>query len=74
MSVSKTNPQAGGRSPGRKTSMIRKRYLGDKEVKPAWYHGSREGHGNYMGGHVDDRLVEDANGKPLPFKQIGELR
>jgi hypothetical protein len=74
MAASKTNPQAGGRTPGHRSSIHKTRYVGDHAVKPTWYHGSREGHGNYMTGSIDGITVEDANGKPIPFKQIGELR
>lgn len=75
MAASKTNPQSSGaRVPGHRSSIHRTRYLGDSEVRPTWYHGSREGHGNYMAGSINGITVEDANGKPIPFKQIGELR
>lgn len=52
----------------------RVRYLGDKEVKPTLYCGKWEGHGSYMSGTVDGELVRDTHGKPLSFKQIGELQ
>jgi hypothetical protein len=39
-----------------------------------WYHGSREGHGNYMTGYYDNNItVEDSTGRPIPFRQIGFL-
>lgn len=45
-----------------------------KTIYPSWYHGSREGHGNYMTGYYDNNVtVEDKNGRPIPFKQIGQL-
>lgn len=50
------------------------RYLGDKEVKPTLYCGKWEGYGSYIAGTVDGELVCDNKGKPLSFKQIGELR
>jgi len=74
MAASKTNPQAGGRTPGFKTSILKKRYVGEKEVKPTLYCGRWEGYGSYISGTVDGELVRDSNGKPLSFKQIGELR
>lgn len=62
---------------GKRNSRNRHRYVlinGEKKlVTPAWYHGSREGHGNYMAGHVDGNTVDDSNGRPIPFKQLGEL-
>ena len=50
MAASKTNPQAGSKVPGHKTSINRKRMLDGKEVKPVWYCGKWEGHGSYMAG------------------------
>lgn len=62
---------------GRRNSCNRKRFIminsEKKFVTPAWYHGSRCGHGNYMAGHINDQLVEDSHGKPIPFRQIGQL-
>jgi hypothetical protein len=40
-------------------------------VAPIWHHGARVGHGNYMTGTVGGVTVEDSNGRPIPFKQIG---
>ena len=59
---------------GSRTSIPRKRYVGEEVVSPCWYHGSREGHGNYMTGHINGVTVCDATGKPVPFRQIGELK
>jgi len=73
MAASKTNPQAGGRTPGFKTSYNRRRMLDGKEVKPIWYCGKWEGHGSYMAGHIDGITVCDKNGKPLPFRSAGIL-
>jgi len=62
---------------GRRNSNNRKRFVtfGEEKkiVSPVWYHGSREGFGNYMAGHIDGKTVEDQNGKPIPFRQIGQL-
>ncbi|NBW58385.1 hypothetical protein EBR43_11555 [bacterium] len=73
MATSKTNPQAGTRTPGFRTSINRIRILDGKEVKPIWYCGKWEGHGSYMAGHIDGITVMDAHGKPLPFRSIGNL-
>ena len=64
--------------PSKKNCHNKKRYLfinGEKKlILPIWYHGSREGHGNYMSGYYDNNIiVEDKAGRPIPFKQIGEL-
>ena len=46
----------------------------EAELCKNWHHGSREGHGNYMSGYYDNNIiVEDIVGRPIPFKQIGEL-
>ena len=73
MSTSKTNPQAGARTPGHRTSINRKRMLDGKEVKPIWYCGKWEGHGSYMAGHINGETVCDKSGKPYAFRQIGQL-
>jgi uncharacterized protein YwbE len=49
------------------------RKLGEKVVKMVLYNGRNIGHGKYFVGEVDGKLVEDANGKPVPFREIGEL-
>jgi hypothetical protein len=63
-----------GTKVGFKTSVHSKRYVGENLVTPAWYHGSREGHGNYMTGQMNGITVCDDTGKPVPFRQIGELK
>lgn len=73
MAASKTNPQAGSRVPGHKTSLNRTRMHNGKEVKPIWYCGKWEGHGTFMAGHIDGVTVCDSSGKPIPLKQIGTL-
>jgi len=73
MAASKTNPQAGSRVPGHKTSINRIRILDGKEVKPIWYCGKWEGLGSYMSGHIDGITVCDNSGKPIPFRSIGQL-
>jgi len=73
MAASKTNPQAGSRVPGHKTSINRIRMLDGKEVKPIWYCGKWEGLSSYMSGHIDGITVCDNSGKPIPFRSIGQL-
>lgn len=73
MSASKTNPQAGSRTPGHKTSYNRKRMLDGKEVKPILYCGRWENRGSYISGHIDGITVCDESGRPIPFRQIGTL-
>ena len=34
---------------------------------------SGAGHGNYMAGQIDGVTVEAANGRPIPFRQIGTV-
>jgi hypothetical protein len=63
---------------GKRASQNRVRVLlvnGEKKnIHPTWYHGSREGHGNYMTGYYDNNItVEDSTGRPIPFRQIGFL-
>ncbi len=60
--------QKANRGKGQKVRM-----LDGKEVKPVKYIGTWRGHGRYMTGSVNDQLVCDANGKPLPLRQIGRL-
>lgn len=45
-----------------------KTFLG-KEIVPVFYYGKNVGHGNYMAGTVDGKLLED-KGKPIPFKGL----
>ena len=51
-----------------------KRYVGDDVVVPTMYDGHNSGNGKYMTGMVNNELVEDKSGKPLPLRQIGILR
>ena len=53
-------------------SIVRFRYLDEKQVKPVKYVGE---HGRYLSGTVgsDFELVVDAHGKPIPFSKIGNL-
>jgi hypothetical protein len=60
--------------PGTFTSRHRVRFLGNDKVTPVFYSGHNLGHGSYMTGQVNGKTVEDANGKPIPLRQIGELK
>jgi hypothetical protein len=63
---------AGVKSAKAGASIVRYRYLDEKQVKPVKYVGK---HGRYMAGSVagEFELVCDSNGKPIPFQQIGAL-
>jgi hypothetical protein len=61
------------KTPGFKTPVNRVRMVGDKIVKPVLYCGSTAGHGTYLAGQIDGITVEDAKGKPVPFRSIGIL-
>lgn len=50
-----------------------KRYLNGKEVRPIMYVGRHLGHGKFIAGTIDGKLVTDAAGKPLKFKSIGQI-
>jgi hypothetical protein len=42
-----------------------------KTVVPVLYAGKNAGHGgNYMTGTIDNQLVTDASGRPIPYKAI----
>jgi len=69
-----TSASKGRGAPGTRSSPNKKRFLGDKEVKPVLYAGKWEGYGSYIAGAIDGELVRDTKGKPLSFKKIGELR
>ena len=51
-----------------------KRYVDNDVVVPTLYDGHHVGNGIYMTGMVDNKIVEDGNGKPLPLKEIGILQ
>lgn len=63
---------AGVKSAKAGASIVRYRYLDDKQVKPVKYVGE---HGRYIAGSVGAEfdLVCDDNGKPIPFSRIGSL-
>lgn len=66
-----------GSGTGKKNSSNKKRVLmvdGElKIVTPIWHGGARAGHGNYMAGQVNGVTVEAADGRPIPFRQIGTV-
>ena len=47
------------------------RLLNGKEVIPVLYYGKPVGHGKYMSGKVNNEMICDSNGKPLPYRGIG---
>lgn len=50
-----------------------KRMHEGKEVRPVLYVGRQVGHGKYMAGSVDGKLLMDANGIPMRFSRIGSI-
>lgn len=72
MGAAKTASGAGKRNSQNKRRVL---YVNgeNKIVTPIWYGGSRVGHGNYMAGQIDGVTVEAANGRPIPFRQIGTV-
>lgn len=50
-----------------------KRYLNGKEVRPVLYVGRHVGHGKYITGSVDGKLVLDAAGLPVRYNRIGRV-
>ena len=51
-----------------------KRYVGGDGVVPTLYDGHHSGHGIYMTGMVNNKVVNDNNGKPLLLREIGILQ
>lgn len=51
----------------------RVRRLDGKVVKIVLYNGRACGHGKYLAAEVDGKLVEDATGRPLPYRQVGTI-
>ena len=51
-----------------------KRYVGGDDVVPTLYDGHHSGHGIYMTGMVNNKVVNDNNGKPLLLREIGILQ
>ena len=59
---------------GGRAGVQRTRMLDGEEVKATKYFGRHAGHGNYMAGYTSmgNRICDD-KGKPIPFRQIGQL-
>lgn len=51
----------------------RVRMLDGKVVQNCLYNGIASGHGKYFAAMIDGQLVLDESGRPLPFKQVGDL-
>lgn len=49
------------------------RMLDGKIVSAVLYNGRGIGHGKYMTGEVDEKLVTDKNGKPMYLHDIGQI-
>ena len=57
------------------TGVTKRRYLGDKVVVPTLYDGRPVKKGSFMAGMVDDKLVwDEKTDRPVPLKEIGEVR
>ena len=69
--VKEDKPTGSRKSNKREKQIQARRYLGDKLVIPAKYHGV--GKGKFMAGMVDGKLVEK-DGMPLKFREIGKLK
>lgn len=57
----------------KKIDGLKIRMLNGKKVVAVLYNGKAIGHGKYFTGEVEGKLVCDESGKPLPFRQIGDL-
>lgn len=51
----------------------RVRKLNGVKVTPVLYNGVACGHGKYFTGAIDNKIIEDENGKPMQYRLIGEL-
>lgn len=51
----------------------RHRFLNGKKVNPVMYNGRAVGHGKYLAGEVEGKLVLDSTGKPEQYMNIGSL-
>jgi hypothetical protein len=49
------------------------RRLNGKDVKAVLYNGKHAGHGKYMAGEVDGKLITDSTGKPLALTSVGNM-
>jgi len=55
--------------PGQRQEQI-KRFYNGQEVRPSLYVGRAVGQGTYMSAAINNELICDENGKPLPFRNI----
>ena len=62
MGISKNNP-------GQRQEQ-KKRFYKGQEVRPSLYVGKAVGQGTYMSAAINNELICDENGKPLPFRSI----
>lgn len=44
--------------------------INGKDIKPTWYYGKLVGNGAYFAGTVDNKLICDNNGIPIPYRNI----
>jgi len=56
-----------------KDNIQKVRKLNGVIVRRVLYNGRGVGHGKYFTGEVDDILIVDDNGKPVPIEKIGNL-
>ena len=57
------------------TGLTKKRYLGEDIVVPTLYDGTAVNKGSYMTGIVNGKLVmDDKEDRPMPLKNIGQVR
>ena len=54
-------------------STARVRKIDGKVVRACLFNGRGGGHGIYFAGMIDNDLVLDATGRPVPFRQCGKL-
>jgi hypothetical protein len=58
-------------NPARRQGRPNEKEYQNKKVKPVLYVGSFVGHGRYVAAQDEGgKLVMDAHGKPIPYKQI----
>ena len=62
MAVSKNNPGI--------RQEQKKRFYKGQEVRASLYVGKAVGHGTYMSAAINNELICDETGKPLPFRSI----
>lgn len=57
----------------KKLENLRVRKYNGKLSIPCLYNGRGIGHGKYFAAWVDNALVLDENGRPIPYHQLGEV-